>query len=210
MSEAKGKKEKKDTAKIAPKGEKPEGKKTESGDGEAVTKEKSLMMRNIKIAKLVVNCCVGESGDRLTRASRVLKELTEQEPVFSEARLTVRTFGIRRNEKIACHVTVRGKKAEEILDKGLQVKEFELKDSNFSSMGNFGFGIDEHIDLGLKYDPSIGIYGMDFYIVLARPGFRVAKKKRGYGKIGNKHRIGKEAAQTWFKQKFGGTIRVGE
>jgi len=182
-------------------------KKAETGDAEGGAKEKSLSMRQIKIAKLVVNCCVGESGDRLTRASRVLKELTDQDPVFSEARLTVRTFGIRRNEKIACHVTVRGKKAEEILDKGLQVKEYELKDSNFSALGNFGFGIDEHIDLGLKYDPAIGIYGMDFYIVLARPGFRVAKKKRGYGKIGNKHIINKEAAQAWFKTKFGGTIR---
>jgi len=173
-------------------------------------KETSLIMRQIKIAKLVVNCCVGESGDRLTRASRVLKELTDQEPVFSEARLTVRTFGIRRNEKIACHVTVRGKKAEDILDKGLQVKEYELKDSCFSHQGHFGFGIDEHIDLGLKYDPAIGIYGMDFYIVLTRPGFRVAKKKRSNGKIGNKHKITKEAAQAWFRQRFGGTVRTGE
>jgi large subunit ribosomal protein L11e len=31
---------------------------------------------------------------------------------------------------------------------------------NFSATGNFGFGIQEHIDLGIKYDPSIGIYGM--------------------------------------------------
>ncbi len=74
--------------------------------------------------------------------------------------MTVRTFGIRRNEKIACHCTVRGEKAEEILKNALRVKEGELKDSNFSSTGNFGFGIDEHIDLeGLKYDPTIGIYG---------------------------------------------------
>ena len=37
------------------------------------------------------------------------------------ARFTVRSFGIRRNEKIAVHCTVRGPKAEEILEKGLKV-----------------------------------------------------------------------------------------
>jgi large subunit ribosomal protein L11e len=80
-----------------------------------------------------------------------------------KARYTVRTFGIRRNEKIAVHVTVRGPKAEEILERGLKVKEYELRKRNFSETGNFGFGISEHIDLGIKYDPAIGIYGMDFY-----------------------------------------------
>lgn len=39
----------------------------------------------------------------------------------SSARYTVRSFGIRRNEKIAVHCTVRGAKAEEILEKGLKV-----------------------------------------------------------------------------------------
>lgn len=99
---------------------------------------------------------VGESGDRLTRASKVLEQLTGQTPVTSKARYTVRTFGIRRNEKIACHVTVRGPKAEEILERGLKVKEYELRKRNFSETGNFGFGIQEHIDLGIKYDPGIG------------------------------------------------------
>lgn len=61
------------------------------------------------------------------------------------------------------HVTVRGPKAEEILERGLKVKEYELRKRNFSATGNFGFGISEHIDLGIKYDPGIGIYGMDFY-----------------------------------------------
>jgi len=78
--------------------------------------------------------------------------------------------GSAETKKIATHVTVRGEKAEEILEKGLKVKEFELLKRNFSNTGNFGFGISEHIDLGIKYDPTSGIYGMDFYIQLARPG----------------------------------------
>jgi len=107
----------------------------------------------------------------LTReCQQVLEQLTGQQPVFSKARYTVRSFGIRRNEKIAVHCTVRGAKAEEILERGLKVREYELRRENFSSTGNFGFGIQEHIDLGIKYDPSIGIYGLDFYVVLGRPG----------------------------------------
>ena len=78
--------------------------------------------------------------------------------LLSVARYTVRTFGIRRNEKISCHCTVRGEKALEILERGLKVKEYELKNKNFSATGNFGFGIDEHIDLGIKYDPSTGMF----------------------------------------------------
>ena len=120
---------------------------------------------------------------------------------FAPARFTVRSFGIRRNEKIAVHCTVRGPKAEEILEKGLKVKEYELCKDNFSDTGNFGFGIAEHIDLGIKYDPSIGIYGMDFYIVMSRAGYRVAYRKQRKGKIGASHRVSKEESMKWFQQK---------
>ena len=88
----------------------------------AKTSKAKNPMRELHIRKLCLNICVGESGDRLTRAAKVLESLTGQTPVFSKARYTVRSFGIRRNEKIAVHCTVRGAKAEEILERGLKVR----------------------------------------------------------------------------------------
>ena len=92
-------------------------------------------MREIKIEKLILNLCTGEGGDKLTKAAKVLEDLTNQKPVESKAKYTIRSFSIKRNEKIAVHVTVRGKQAETLLQNALKVKEHELRKENFSEQG---------------------------------------------------------------------------
>lgn len=47
---------------------------------------------------------------------------------------------------------------------------------------------------------------MDFYVILTRPGFRVAKRKYCPARIGIKHRVTKEDAIAWFQQKYEGIV----
>jgi large subunit ribosomal protein L11e len=129
------------------------------------------------------------SGDRLTRASKVLDQLDGQTHLRSKSRYTVRQFSIPPNEKIAVHVTIRGPKAEKIFERDLKVKEHWLRRCNLSETGNSSFRIEEHIGLGAQYDPTIGIFGMDFYAVMGRSGSRVVKRKIKRARVGAKHRV---------------------
>ena len=58
----------------------------------------------------------------------------------------------------------------------------------------------------LRYDPSTGIYGMDFYVVLERAGYRVARRRRCKSRVGIQHRVTKEDAMKWFQVKYEGVI----
>lgn len=57
-----------------------------------------------------------------------------------------------------------------------------------------------------RYDPSTGIYGMDFYVVLERPGYRVGRRRRCKARVGIQHRVTKDDAMKWFQVKYEGVI----
>mmetsp|Transcript_4277 Transcript_4277/g.7791 ORF Transcript_4277/g.7791 Transcript_4277/m.7791 type:complete len:96 (+) Transcript_4277:27-314(+) len=95
-------------------------------------------MKDIKVSKLCMSMNVGKSGDILIKAAKTLKKVSMQIPSFGKARITVKSFGIRRGEFISTYCTIRGKKALVMLFKVLKEKAFTLRLSNFSGLNNFG------------------------------------------------------------------------
>ena len=66
-----------------------------------------------RIEKVAVNISVGTSGETLEKAATILKQLTDQQPCKRKAKQTIRDFGIRKGEPIACLVTLRKEKAKD-------------------------------------------------------------------------------------------------
>ncbi|MCP8304459.1 MAG: 50S ribosomal protein L5 [archaeon] len=162
------------------------------------------VMRKIEIGKVVLNIGVGKSGEVLERAKKILKELTGHRPCHRKAKRTVRDFGIHRGESIATMVTLRGDDASETLKNLLIAKETKLPSSSFDKRGNCSFGIREHIEIpGMKYDPEIGVFGLDVSVVLERPGHRVSRRRRARSKVGKNHRVTQEEAIKFFKENLG-------
>jgi large subunit ribosomal protein L5 len=160
-------------------------------------------MKEIRIEKVVLNVGCGGDLQKIERAKKLLEYLTGSKPIVTLSRKRS-TFGIARGKPVGVKVTLRKKKAEEFLKLALQAVGNKLNSSQFDPQGNFSIGIKEYIELpGVKYKHDIGMLGFDLSVVLQRPGFRVQRRKIGRSKISSKHKINKEEAINWLKEKFG-------
>ena len=162
------------------------------------------LMREIRIEKVVLNIGCGGDLQKIERAEKLLKKITGREKVLITKSRKRSTFGIAKGKPIGVKVTLRKKDAEEFLKRAFSAIDNRLKASFFDEEGNFSFGIKEYIDLpGIKYDPSIGMLGLDVCVTLERPGFRIKRRKIQRRKIPKEHRISKKEAMEWVKKKFG-------
>ncbi|MBI4016053.1 MAG: 50S ribosomal protein L5 [Candidatus Aenigmarchaeota archaeon] len=158
-------------------------------------------MKKIKIGKIVLNIGCGEGGEKLERAKKLLEVLVKKKVVITKTSDRT-TFGTPKGRPLGCKITLRGKDAEEFLKRALDAVDFKISKKVFDTQGNFSLGIREHINLsGVKYDPEIGIYGMDVCVGLERPGYRVLRKKHP-STIGKQHRIKPAEAEEWVKKNF--------
>ena len=169
-----------------------------------VKKWETQPMLKPQIEKVVVNLNVGKSGEPLEKAAKVLNELTDQNPVKKKAKKTIRDFGIREGEPIAAVVTLRKQKAIDFLNKVLPVIDNKISLSSFDKQGNFAFGIKEHIEIeGVRYEPDVGIFGMDVCVTMVRPGYRVKSRRRQKAVVGRKHVLTPEESVVFMKETFG-------
>ena len=165
-------------------------------------------MRALRIGKVVVNIGVGASGDPLDHAQTIMEQLTGQRPCQRLAKQTIRGYNIRKKEPIACMVTLRGEKAEAFLARAFVAVGKKIKGSSFDKTGNFAFGIKEHIDIpGTRYDPNLGITGMDVMATIERAGYHIGEKKHARARIGNVHKVTPEESMNFIAKKFG--VEVG-
>ncbi len=165
-------------------------------------------MREITVEKVTVNMGVGQTGEELNKGMKIIGIVTGSKPVATSCKVKQPAWGIREGLPIGAKVTLRGKKANDFLQKAFVAKEKTLKKKNFDTAGNFGFGIKEYIDMpGTKYDPSLGIRGMDVLVTLKRPGFRLKARKVRKKKIPMGHRVNKEEAVEFVSEKFGVVVK---
>ena len=161
-------------------------------------------MRRIRLEKVVLNMGVGQSGPALEAAKKALEQISGCKPCPRSARGTQRDFGVRKGEPIGVAVTVRGGQAEALAARLFEARGNAVARRSFDNFGNFSFGIREHIDIpGVKYDPTVGIIGLDVCVSLSRPGFGVRKRSKHKARVGRSHRITADEARSFVAGKFG-------
>jgi len=134
--------------------------------------------RAVRVIKVVVNAGVGESGEPRTKAERVLQMVTHQKPVATRSHSTNRDFGIRKGQEIGAKVTLRGDAALDFLKRAFEARDRQFDIDSLDRNGNFSFGIADYTDFsGMKYDPAIGIHGMDIAVEMGRAGHRIRDRR---------------------------------
>lgn len=127
------------------------------------------------VTKVVVNMGVGEAardGKLIEGAIRDLTAITGQKPVVTKARKSIAQFKLREGMPIGAHVTLRGDRMWEFLDRLVSVALPRIRDfrglspKQFDGRGNYTFGLNEQ-SMFYEIDPDRidRVRGMDITVV---------------------------------------------
>ncbi|MFC6356879.1 50S ribosomal protein L5 [Luethyella okanaganae] len=127
------------------------------------------------LVKIVVNMGVGEAardGKVIDGAVADLTKITGQKPQVTKARKSIAQFKLREGQPIGAHVTLRGDRMWEFLDRLLslalpRIRDFRgLSDKQFDGAGNYTFGLTEQAMFHeIDQDKIDRVRGMDITVV---------------------------------------------
>lgn len=160
-------------------------------------------MKNIRIEKVTLNIGAGKDQTRLEKGMILLNTITNATPIKTITNKRIQEWGLRPGLPIGCKLTLRKNKATKILPRLLDAVDNRLRKKQFDDSGNIAFGIHEYIEIpGVKYDPKIGIMGLEVCVTLERPGYRIKRRKILQRKIPIRHRITKQEAIDFMTKYF--------
>ena len=150
---------------------------------------KELDLKNIfsvpELKKIVINMGLGiDASDKkkLEAAIEDLKKISGQMPIITKTKKAIANFKTKKDMPIGCKVTLRKKRMYEFVDRLINIalprtKDFSgLSEKNFDGLGNYTFGIKEHIIFPeIDYDKIDKIKGMDITIVTSAKENKEAK-----------------------------------
>ena len=150
---------------------------------------KELGLKNIlsvpELKKIVINMGLGiDASDKkkLDAAIEDLKKISGQMPIITKTKKAIANFKTKKDMPIGCKVTLRKKRMYEFVDRLINIalprtKDFSgLSEKNFDGLGNYTFGIKEHIIFPeIDYDKIDKIKGMDITIVTSAKENKEAK-----------------------------------
>ena len=166
-------------------------------------------MKSIKIEKITLNIGAGKDQTKLEKGLVLLNAITNETPIKTITSKRIQEWGLRPGLPVGCKLTLRKDKAIKMLPRLLDAVENTLSERQFDNNGNLAFGIPEYIEIpGVKYDPKIGILGLEVCITLERPGFRIKRRRSLTRKIPARHRISKQEAIEFMTKNF--NINMGE
>ena len=166
-------------------------------------------MKIIKIEKVTLNIGAGKDQSRLEKGVSLLKSIGNATPIKTVTNKRIQEWGLRPGLPIGCKLTLRKDRALKLLPRLLDAVDNKLNPSQFDENGNVAFGIHEYIEIpGVKYDPKIGIIGLQVCVTLERPGYRIKKRRLLVRKIPTRHRITKREAIDFISKNFNTAVEA--
>ncbi len=160
-------------------------------------------MRNLRIEKITLNIGAGTDQAKLDKGLKLLKTVSGVDAVKTITNKRIPGWGLRPGLPIGCKITLRKQKAKEILTNLLAACENKLYEYQFDESGNVAFGVPEYIDIPtVKYNPEIGIMGLEVCVTIERPGYRIKNRRIQKKRIPLRHRVKKEDSIKFMKDTF--------